>query len=536
MKGIIYVRVSSGEQVAGTSLNYQKQLCKEYCAKNDIKVVKVFCEEGASAKSSNRKKFLEAIEYCRKNKIEAFVVHKVDRFARNTEDHFIVKAKLLKYGTSLYSVSEPIGDSPSGKLFETILAGFSDFDNEIRKIRCVDGMSEKINQGIYAGKAPIGYIPHPNRKIENLRKEKKNLPDVPHPDIAPILKITLKEYANGLHTMKSFMDALDERGFATFRGKKTYFSYIESILEEKRLKFYAGELFNPWTKQTVQGLHEPLISYDEALDIIDILKGKKSKRHKAKTRINPTFPLRGGTLICEECQKPITGSSPVGNGGKYHYYHCGNKKCSLYGKTFRKKEVEDAFIKLLEKITPEEKFVNLFKKAVLERLSDKFDRNKKEKELHERKLKQLKQKRERIFTMYENGDYSPEDFQERKSRVENEITTCEISSHEAHIEELDAEMVLDEAKSFITSLSNYWSKRIDINIKPRFQKYLFPNGIVYIRNRGFRTADLALTFRLNQEFVEHNSNDVEVMGIERNFCATGPSKSPRLWRSSANIS
>jgi FMN-dependent NADH-azoreductase len=42
MKGIIYVRVSSGEQVAGTSLNYQKQLCEEYCVKNNISQVDYF--------------------------------------------------------------------------------------------------------------------------------------------------------------------------------------------------------------------------------------------------------------------------------------------------------------------------------------------------------------------------------------------------------------------------------------------------------------------------------------------------------------
>lgn len=74
-------------------------------------------------------------------------------------------------------------------------------------------------------------------------------------------------------------------------------------------------------------------------------------------------------------------------------------------------------------------------------------------------------------------------------------------------------MVLVNAKSFITSLSNYWDN-LDINVKPRFQKYLFPNGITYFRNRGFRTVDLALTFRLNQDFVETNSTVVDPTGLE----------------------
>ncbi len=512
-KGIIYIRVSSGEQVAGTSLDSQERLCKDFCIQRNTKIVKMFREEGASAKSTKREEFLKAIEYCRKNKIDSFVVYKLDRFARNTLDHFMVRQKLTNYGTELLSVTEPIGNDPNGVLFETILAGFNTFDNAIRKQRCSNGMSAKLNEGIYPRKAPIGYMPNTNRKIENMRKEKKNLPDQPHPDFAPILRDTLKEYAKGLHTPKSFIDAIDKRGFATLRGKKTRFSYMETILNEKRLKFYAGEIYNPWTNETVQGLHEPIITYQEAKDIIDILNGKKKTSSKKRTKLSFIFPLRGGIIRCEKCSNALTGSSPTGNGGVYYYYHCFNKECSLQGKSFSKQDVEDAFIKLLKKLTPSDGFVKLYKRAVIEKLENRINRHKKEKEAYDKKLAQLKQKRERIFTIYENGDYSQEDFQERKSRVENEITTYEISNHEARIDELDADIILTKAHQFITSLSNYW-KKLDINVKPRFQKYLFPKGITYLDNRGFRTSEIALTFRLNQQFMEQDSSLVDRTGLE----------------------
>ncbi len=97
MKAIIYIRVSSDEQVKGTSLDYQEEICRKYCKEKNIEVLEVFREEGASAKSTKRVEFLRAIEYCRKNKgkVQAFVVAKVDRFARNTEDHYMVR-KVLK--------------------------------------------------------------------------------------------------------------------------------------------------------------------------------------------------------------------------------------------------------------------------------------------------------------------------------------------------------------------------------------------------------------------------------------------------------
>ena len=66
--GIIYTRVSSDEQIKGTSLGEQEEACRKYCIENDITVVfNVFREEGASAKSIDRPVFLNAIEYCRKN-------------------------------------------------------------------------------------------------------------------------------------------------------------------------------------------------------------------------------------------------------------------------------------------------------------------------------------------------------------------------------------------------------------------------------------------------------------------------------------
>ena len=150
-RAVLYVRVSSDEQVKGTSLDDQVLKCKEYCAQNGFEVVDTFRDEGASAKSIDRVEFLNAIEFCRKNKIEAFVVVRVDRFARNTEDHFSVRKILLDYGTTLHSVTEPIGDSPVGKLIETVLAGTSEFDNAIRKIRCSGGMNRRIKEGIFGG-------------------------------------------------------------------------------------------------------------------------------------------------------------------------------------------------------------------------------------------------------------------------------------------------------------------------------------------------------------------------------------------------
>ena len=151
--GIIYCRVSSQEQVQGTSLDGQKQACLEYAANKGMKVLRVFIEKGESATAANRTELIKALDFCRDNKgkIDAFIVWKIDRFARNTTDHYGLQAQLMKFGVSLHSVTEPmINDAgPVGKVLEAVLAGFAQFENDTRKARCEGGMQRKIESGIW---------------------------------------------------------------------------------------------------------------------------------------------------------------------------------------------------------------------------------------------------------------------------------------------------------------------------------------------------------------------------------------------------
>ena len=88
-RGIIYCRVSSIEQVDGTSLESQERVCKEYAERLGIEVLEVFVDKGESAKTADRPQFLKAISMCsqKKHKVDSFIVYKLDRFARNQSDH-----------------------------------------------------------------------------------------------------------------------------------------------------------------------------------------------------------------------------------------------------------------------------------------------------------------------------------------------------------------------------------------------------------------------------------------------------------------
>lgn len=511
MQGVIYIRVSSDEQVKGTSLEHQEELCRSYCAQRGIDVVTIFKEEGESAKDlslNNRKQFLSALEFCRKRKkqIQAFVVLRVDRFARNTEDHFAVRKILLDYGTTLHSVTEPIGNKPAEKFIETVLAGAAEYDNAIRKQRCTDGLSQRFNQGIYPFKPPLGY------KCQNTKKhgEKKTQPDPPDPVLFPIIQKGLQHYAQGLCNISELARLLDKWGLKEIRGKKTPVQMVDRMLSDY-LKFYAGILYNSWTNKEIPGLHVPMITKDEYYRILFVRSGKAVHQAKRGT-YNPVFPLRK-TIFCANCKRPMTGSHSSGNGGKYAYYHCYNKECELYGKTVDKITLEQEFIQYLLRIRPIQRFVTFLNETVVDLWKEKGQSLVEDVKRNEHFLKQLEERKKRICEMREDGSYTKEEFLDRKQEIENQVAAAKITFSESKIEQFDLEATITYAISFVADLGRQW---FDLNpeLRPRFQKLLFPEGILYSKKEGFRTTKLGLIYELIELSNDDTSRLVPSRGIE----------------------
>src|SRR5579871_5135643 len=161
MKAVIYARVSTEDQVHGTSLDSQVKSGLKEAGVMGLEVPEtfIFREEGVSAKIIDRPQLAKMLETCAKNKgqISHCIVWKVDRLARKSEHHHIIKANLAKFGVKLHSVTEPIGEDPMGNLMDGVLAAYAQFDNEIRLIRTVGGLKARTEQGGWPHDAPYGY-------------------------------------------------------------------------------------------------------------------------------------------------------------------------------------------------------------------------------------------------------------------------------------------------------------------------------------------------------------------------------------------
>ena len=187
----------------------------------------------------------------------------------------------------------------------------------------------------------------------------------------------------------------------------------------------------------------------------------------------------------------------------------------MYSKTINKEKLENEFIDYLNRITPKKEFLEAFKAAVLDLWNDKESYLQNEAQKYARQLAAFEEKRKRIFEMREEGLYTPEEFRERKEEIENRIMTTKISLDETRIDQFDIEGTLIYATNFISDLGRQW---LDLTIShERFQKLVFPEGISYVRNKGFGTAKLGLIYELNRTFDVKKSGlvDLTFTGLNR---------------------
>src|SRR5438876_3506754 len=402
MNGVIYCRVSSKEQIEGTSLESQELACREYARSHNIKVLKIFIERGESAKFADRTQLVELIDFCRQNKgaVQVLLVWKVDRFARNVGDHFNIKATLLKYGVRVVSVTEPIDSNPEGKLMETILAGFAQFDNDIRATRTVQGMRRKLQEGIFPWKPPLGY------RSSTRNDEKKNEPDLPDQPLFGLLQKTWKEFATGAYTKAETRRLMETWGVETKNGKSISNQSLDNLF---RNKYYAGVLVDPWSREEYEGRHVPMVSRQDFARVQQII--SKRNRSVPRQKETPEFPLRG-LVRCQQCLRYFTGGFSRGRSRRYPYYNCGKCKPRT---SYAVQDLHDEFSAFLDGIAAKPELMGKLSELVIQAAERRGASTKARKARQEAEVKRLNSQVKELIRMRSQNLITDHEFLAQKS-------------------------------------------------------------------------------------------------------------------------
>ncbi|MCL5292489.1 MAG: recombinase family protein [Actinobacteria bacterium] len=422
MNCLIYLRVSTKEQASknaekeGYSLPAQREACLRHIRDKGWSYVDEYVDRGESARSSQRPQLQEMLSRIKKDgTIDAVVVHKIDRLARNMEDHVAIKAILKKHKVSLVSVVENIEDSASGQFMEGILALMAEFYSANLAMETKKGQLQKVKSGGWPQMAPLGYLNVREFQIGRLIRY-----ITVDEERAPFVKLAFELYSTGEYSLTELQKELAKRGFKSRPNRKSpgtpvAKSYIAKML---RNEFYTGVVV--WQGVRYQGTQEPLIT-KELYDRVQLVMDSHDQAGERK-RKHPHY-LRG-TLYCGECGARL--SSLIAK-GEYTYFYClGQKRKNGCGQLYVldvdiEKQIEELYKRINLPSYYTDKLVTIFKQEILSR----DDANAREKQFLAARLSKLADKRVKLMDAFYAEAISPELLKSEQDRIDGEVAACE---------------------------------------------------------------------------------------------------------------
>ena len=477
MKAVIYIRVSSEEQVKNLSLETQRRECQRFCERNGWAVARVFTEEGESGATTDRPQLQTMLSYCRDNdgKVAAVVVYNLSRFARNTSDHLAVRLKLSEYGVGLRSVCEPIEETSTGKFFETVMAAVAELDNNMRSDRTVAGMKMAIEKGRWPFMVPVGY-----RRIRNAHGE----PTLAHdPQRAPLVRQAFELYATGHYTKQQVLNKVTAMGLRTIHGNKLTLSTFVRALANP---IYEGKLDVKAWNQKVSGNFAPIVSEEIFNRVQLVAQGRKTNTPVTHFRDNPLFPLRG-SIRCPCCGGLLTGYNAKGRTKHYAYYACYNSKC-VNKTSVRKEALEADFETYLERWQPKPGFIRLFRARVLDKWQQKRDAALLGATTGQAAVEEIEKKLTRLDDLFiEQQAIAKDVYASRRAKLEEQLVAAKVALHDCQTDELDIEAAINFACFVMTNAKSLYTQ-LSIEQKRRLLAVLSPGGFTLDGKKGFRTV------------------------------------------------
>ncbi|MBN2016105.1 recombinase family protein [Candidatus Dojkabacteria bacterium] len=278
-------------------------------------------------------------------------------------------------------------------------------------------------------------------------------------------------------------------------------------------KFWAGKY--DWGKErNIKGKHPTMISWEDHLLIQERFNKKEVSTGKPKQNFILNFSIRYkvGFLCCAECGERMKSCRSEGNGGFYHLYYCNNPKCSAKKKSIQRHELEGLLENLLEKITPTQRYIDMFKKITVEGWNNQ-QQEIEEKQKRAKKYKEslLIEKRETI-AMRRREELELEDFKIEMERIKNELIVTKKVIEENQIDINELEALLEQAELFLSNIKPLY---LGFNTKHKreFITIIFPEGIKYA-DGVLRTNKKSYLFEYLETIQKGEFEYVTPLGIE----------------------
>ncbi len=486
-RAVAYLRVSSEDQVTNFSLENQKDFCQKFCREHDYELVKVFVDAGRSASTlEGRQGLLELLSYCQTHKgnVDACLAYRLDRISRNTLDFLTVQHQLSLSGVKILSASEPLqGDDPTTEFLTTLLAAIAKMDNQIRRLRAVQGLQKRLEAGLNVTQPPMGY-----KMVKD--SNNRSIPIPKEPEFSLLKKAGLL-YATGKYSCVQIAEMLNDWGVKTMYGHKIKSNAVGKFI---RCEFYKGTVHLKRTGRRYKGSFEPMFSEQEWQALQDAASGRPlgaKKRNLAND-----FPLRQ-FVRCSITGELFTGSQCRGKRKKYPYYYTSTRHKSL-----RRETLENAFVGLLNSLEPTQGVVESFAQIMFEKYGEEYKNLEAAEKHFKGNLTAQNMFRVGLVESRLKGETEPDEFVKEYEQVENHIIVTELARNEVLIDEVTIATVNNFAKHYLNHLGQYWRTH-EIAEKKAIQWLIFPEGLTW-NYPGWRTPKLSQLFKVKESITNVN--------------------------------
>ena len=231
-KAVIYVRVSTSAQVDhGTSLDNQERACHEWAFRNQVQTLKVFREEGKSAKTLNRPKMRAMISYLTEHcqDISFLVVYQIDRLSRSLGDFVDLTRMLASYEVELRDTTSSVDPNESYELIQGMQALLAQHENRLKSKRVIENMRRHASAGYRMHQAPFG--------LHNTRDTLNRSTVEPVQPVADNIAYLLSEFAKGTFTKSQILREARKIGLFQKNGQPMGYQFLNKML---RQPLYAG--------------------------------------------------------------------------------------------------------------------------------------------------------------------------------------------------------------------------------------------------------------------------------------------------------
>ena len=423
----IYTRVSTSNQVDGTSIDIQKDNGIELSKKLDMNY-KIWNEghgSGFEDFSEFRPVFSRMLENIKDGKIKHMFVKDLSRLTRNEMDSYKINSVLLQNNVSMYTQDGryDLSNTENSMMYK-ILTMFNEYQVKVSRIKSIEGKLKRVQEGKYMLTIPFGYI-----REDGFLKE--------HPDNGKWLVKIFEWYKDGMSSI-DIRKELFKNGVKPNRSKTGMFP-PETIQKILRNKTYIGThtFHDKNSGETFTNDNLPLVDKKLFYEV-----GKRLYREGYNSNQKIEYLLRD--IISCPCGTPMNcrGSHKGKNPGLY--------RCRNQERTYQKrKQVCDSCVPMRSvKLEPMDEFVwetlihtlsesSLIKESIKKEILGK--KSTYGKRTIKNKLKKLYEEKENLDNMrlelekeYYSGQMKPDRFKilegsisERENNIDKDVSIKE---------------------------------------------------------------------------------------------------------------